>query len=195
MASQLASYIFSILYKLIHKFIQDRKPCNTQNVQRTKYSVSWTLRTKRVSTLIYCKLSKISLDFLFSDLIINLKQTFNIPFRITPKTTIMGTSSQFHDGTQLKFYQHLAQRYCTFGVGSRNLCQDLELLNNNGNLTMCNLTKFLRLTLIQYDIQFICCTSSLLTSGVNTPLILRNKKKLRELSQKGKKKLRSQKIC
>ena len=50
---------------------------------------------------------------MISELIINLKYTFNIRFRINLKTIIMGTSSQFHDGTQLKFYPNLAQRYYT----------------------------------------------------------------------------------
>ena len=50
-------------------------------------------------------LPKISLAMLLiSELIINLKYAFNIPFRITLKTIIMGTSSLFHDGAQLKFY-------------------------------------------------------------------------------------------
>ena len=48
---------------------------------------------------------------MISELITNLKYTFNIPFRINLKTIIMVTSSQFHDGTQLKFYPHVAQRY------------------------------------------------------------------------------------
>ena len=65
---------------------------------------------------------------LTSELIINLKYTFNIPFRITPKTIIMATSSQFHDGAQLKFYPHLVQGYCTFGLGSQNLFQGLDLI-------------------------------------------------------------------
>ena len=39
-----------------------------------------------------------------------MEYSFDIPFRITFKTIIMGTSSQFHDGEQLKFYPHLAQR-------------------------------------------------------------------------------------
>ena len=79
---------------------------------------------------------------MISELITNLKYTFNIPFRINPKTIIMGTSSEFHDGAQLKFYPHLAQRYYsyTYGLGSRNLCQGLELpftvLNNNGKLNV-----------------------------------------------------------
>ena len=76
-------------------------------------------------------LSKISLDFSSVQIdyyYINLKYTFNIPFRITLKTIIMGTSSQFHDGAQLKFYPHLAQRYYTSGLGSRNLCQRLGAL-------------------------------------------------------------------
>ena len=60
--------------------------------------------------IFYCKLSKITLDFISE--LINLKYSFNIPFKITLKTIIMGTSSQFHDGVQLTFYPHLAQRYC-----------------------------------------------------------------------------------
>ena len=75
-------------------------------------------------------LSKISLDFSSVQIdyyYINLKYTFNIPFRITLKTIIMRTSSQFHDCTQLKFYPHLAQRYYTSGLlGPRNLCQAWE---------------------------------------------------------------------
>ena len=41
----------------------------------------------------------------------------------------MGTSSQFHDGAQLKFYPNLAQRYYSYtsGLGSRNFCHGLEL--------------------------------------------------------------------
>ena len=46
--------------------------------------------------MFYCKLSKITLGF-FSELI-NLKYAFNIPFKITLKTIIMGISSQFLDG-------------------------------------------------------------------------------------------------
>ena len=40
----------------------------------------------------------------------------------------MGTSSQFHDSAQLKFYcfTHTpAQRYYTSEMDKRNLCQDL----------------------------------------------------------------------
>ena len=47
----------------------------------------------------------------------------------------MGSSSQFHDDAQLKFYPQLARRYYTSGLGSGNLCQGLELpCKNNGNL-------------------------------------------------------------
>ena len=49
--------------------------------------------------MFYSKLSKITLDFISE--LINLKHTFNIPFKITLKTIIMGTFSQFHDGVQL----------------------------------------------------------------------------------------------
>ena len=50
--------------------------------------------------LFYCNLSKIILDFISE--LIYLKYPFNIPLKITLKTIIVGTSSQFHDGLQLK---------------------------------------------------------------------------------------------
>ena len=86
-------------------------------------------------------LSKISLDFSSVQIdyyYINLKYTFNIPFRITLKTIIMGTSSQFHDGAQLKFYPHLAQRYYTLldWVQETFVKAWSSLLNNNGNLNV-----------------------------------------------------------
>ena len=37
----------------------------------------------------------------FPKKLVNLKYAFNIPFKITLKTIIMGTSYQFHDGVQL----------------------------------------------------------------------------------------------
>ena len=33
--------------------------------------------------------------------LINIKYAFNIPFKVTLKTIIMGTAFQFHDGGQL----------------------------------------------------------------------------------------------
>ena len=95
--------------------------------------------------IFYCKLSKISLAarllIMISELRTNLKYTFNIPFRINLKAIIMGTS-QFHDGAQLaNILPTLSSEILyTSGLGSRNLCQDLELsftvLNNNGNLNV-----------------------------------------------------------
>ena len=49
----------------------------------------------------------------------------------------MGTSSQFHDGAQLKFYPHLGQRYYT-----------------SFTTLTCNSTNFLRLTFSQYGKAF-----------------------------------------
>ena len=76
---------------------------------------------------------------LMSELIINLKYTFNIPIRVTLTTIIMGTSSQFHDGVQLKIYLHLAQRYYTIHmdwVQETFVKTWSSLLNNNGNLNV-----------------------------------------------------------
>ena len=44
----------------------------------------------------YCKFPKITLDFISE--LISLKYAFNVSFKITLKTIIMGTSSQFRDG-------------------------------------------------------------------------------------------------
>ena len=75
------------------------------------------VKNKKSLTLIYILLQAFQnfsrLLIMISELITNLKYTFNIPFKINLKTIIMGTSSQFHDGAQLKFYQHLARRYYT----------------------------------------------------------------------------------
>ena len=49
--------------------------------------------------IFYCKLSKITLDFINE--LINLKYPFNILFKITLKTILIGTSSEFPDGAQL----------------------------------------------------------------------------------------------
>ena len=134
MVSQLAIYFPSCITLFIFLFL---KPCNAihrwQNGQRTKYSVSSNIQckeTKRASTLI-CILLQAFQNFsrlLISELIINLKYTFNIPFRINLKAIIMGTS-QFHDGAQLaNILPTLSSEILyTSGLGSRNLCQDLEL--------------------------------------------------------------------
>ena len=63
--------------------------------------------------IFYCNFSKITLDFISK--LINLKYAFNIPFKITPKTIITGTSSQFYDGVQLKILD--------------TLCSEILLLN------------------------------------------------------------------
>ena len=116
------------------------------------------VKNKRVSNLIYILLKafeNLSRLLISSDLTINLKYTFNIPFRITLKTIIMGISSQFHDGAQLKFYPHLAQRYYALLDWAQETFAKAwsSLLNNNGKL-MCNSTNFLRLNLSQYGKAF-----------------------------------------
>ena len=99
-------------------------------------------KTKRVSTLIYFLLQAFQnfsrLLIMISEVITNLKFTFSIPFRINLKTIIMRTLSQFHDGAQLKFYPHLAQRYYTLldWVQETFVKTWSSLLNNNGNLNV-----------------------------------------------------------
>ena len=52
----------------------------------------------------------------------------------------MGTSSEFHDGVQLKFYENLAQRYYTLPDWVQKTFVTVKawssLLNNNGNLNV-----------------------------------------------------------
>ena len=56
--------------------------------------------------IFYCKLSEIILDFISE--LINLKYGFNIPFKITQKAIIMGTSAQFHDSVHLNILPTLS---------------------------------------------------------------------------------------
>ena len=79
-----------------------------------------------------------SIKFLINELIINLKYTFNIPFKITLKNIIMETSSQFHDGAQLKLYRNLAQRCYTLLEWTQETFVKAwsSLLNNNANLNV-----------------------------------------------------------
>ena len=97
-------------------------------------------RTKRVSNLIFILLQAFQnfARLLINELIINLKYTFNILFRITLKTIIIRTSSQFYDGARLKFYPNLAQRYYTLldWVQKTFVKAWSSLLNNNANLNV-----------------------------------------------------------
>ena len=67
----------------------------------------------------------------------------------------MGISSQFHDGTQSKFYLRLAQRYYALLDWAQETFAKAwsSLLKNSGKL-MCNSTNFLRLTLSKYGKAF-----------------------------------------
>ena len=117
--------LYIYILSCLNLFISLPKPCNTQNGQRAKYSVLGVKNKKSLNPNFYfiaCfpKFLKTSHQFRLIISYINLKYTFNIPFRITLKTIIMGTSSQFHDGVQLKFYPHFSSEI--LHLGSRNLC-------------------------------------------------------------------------
>ena len=146
----IASYIFSILYNLIH-FSLPLNPAihKWQNGQYTEiFCVLDVKKKKSVNPNLYfiADFQDVS-RLLISELIINLKYTFNILFRIALKTIIMGTSSQLYDDALLKFYPRLAQRYYTLlDCVKEALC--------NVQFVMCNFTNFLRLTLTQYGKAF-----------------------------------------
>ena len=121
------SYIFVYLVS-IYSFSSSLKPCNTQNRQHTKYSVS------QPYFIFHCKLSKINLDFISE--LINLKYAFNIPFKITLKTIIIGNFSQLHDGTQLNVLPTLSSEILLLNWVEKKTFMKAwsSLLNNNGNL-------------------------------------------------------------
>ena len=78
--------IFCLVYT--YSFFSSLKPCNTQYGQRTKNSVPQMQRTRKISTPFYIFLdarSKITLEFISE--LINLNISFNIPFKISLKTT------------------------------------------------------------------------------------------------------------
>ena len=101
------SYVCSILYKIIHFSL----PLNSAIHRRGNTPNILCLRCKEQKQsqpyfIFYCEISKIVLDFISE--LINLKYAFNIPFKITLKTIIMGTSFQFHDGVQLNILPTLS---------------------------------------------------------------------------------------
>ena len=116
------SYIFSIMYKLIHVSLPFNPATNRMgNAPNVKNKKSLNDNLHFIGAI-----QTFSRLFI-SELIINLKNTFNVPFRIALKTIIMGTSCQFYDGAQSKFYPHLTQKYFGWIRFKRNLCQGLEL--------------------------------------------------------------------
>ena len=94
-----AIYFQAILYKFIHFSL----PLNPAIHRMDKAQNILCLRCKEKKEyqpcfIFYCKLSRITLDIIGE--LINMKYAFNIPFKITLKTIIMGTSSQFYDDIQ-----------------------------------------------------------------------------------------------
>ena len=94
------SYIFSILYKLIHFSFplnpEIHRMGSAPNILCPRYKEQ---KESQPFFIFYCKFSKITLDFISEP--ISLKYAVDIPFKITRKTMIMGTSSDFDNGIQL----------------------------------------------------------------------------------------------
>ena len=80
--------------------------------------------------IFHYKLSKISLDFIE---LINLKYAF----KITLKTIIKGTSSEFHDGVQLNILYTLSSETLLLNwAQKKSLWRHSSLLNSKGNLNI-----------------------------------------------------------
>ena len=93
------SYTFSIL----HEYINFSLPLNLaiDRIDNTTNILCPRCKKQKESQpyfIFHCNFSKITLDFISE--LINLKYAFNIPFKITLKTIMMGISSQFHNGVQ-----------------------------------------------------------------------------------------------
>ena len=154
----IARYIFSILYKLIY-FSLSLNPSihSMRNAPNILCPRSKEQKESQPYFIFYCKLAKITLDF--SSKLINLKYAFNIAFKITLKTIIMGTSSQFHDGAQLNILLTLSSDILLLTWAQKKLLWRQSLrLKNNGTLKKWK------------PFWFICYNSCLLVPGVNTPL-------------------------
>ena len=95
------------MYKLIHFSLPlnpaIQKMSNTPNILYSRCKIQ---KKSHHCFISYCKLPKITLDFISE--LINLNNAFNIPFKITFKTIIIGTSSQFHNGVQLNILFRLS---------------------------------------------------------------------------------------
>ena len=103
----IAIYFLFCISKLIHLSLP-LKPAiyrmdNASNILCPKCKEQ---KESQTYLIFYFKLSKITLDC--SSQLINLKCAFNITFKITHKTIIMRTSSQFHDGVQLNILPTLS---------------------------------------------------------------------------------------
>ena len=130
------SYIFSILYKLIH-FSPPFHPAihrmgNGLNIQCPRCKEQ---KESQPYFIFYCNLFKITLDIIIE--LINLKYAFDILFKITLKTIIMGTSSQFNDGVQLNIFPTYSSD-TTSKLDSKETFVKAwsSLLNNNRNLNL-----------------------------------------------------------
>ena len=132
------SYIFSIWYKLIY-FSLPLNPAihrmtNAQNILCTRCKEQ---EESQPHFIFYSSFPKLLWDFISE--LINLKYAFNISFKITLKTIIMGNSFQLHDGVELNILPSLSwDRNTAFELGSKETLVKAwsYLLNNNGNLNI-----------------------------------------------------------
>ena len=83
---------------------------------------------KSLNPILYFIASFPKLLWDFISKLINLKYAFNIPFKITFKTIIMGTSFQFHDAVQLNILPTLSSE-----IMLRNWAQEKSLWRPGAN--------------------------------------------------------------
>ena len=127
------SYIFSILYfyflSALNLFIF-LFPCTLQYTKWAMHQIFCVpdaKNKKSLNPILYFIASFLKLLWDFISELINLKYAFNIPFKITFKTIIMGTYFQFHDGVQLNILPTLYSEILLLNWVQKKLLWSLEL--------------------------------------------------------------------
>ena len=143
------SYIFSIWYKVIY-FSLPLNPAYTEWSMCQIFCVPDVKNKNSLNPVLYfiANFPKLLWDF-FSELI-NLKYAFNIPFKITLKTIIIGTFFQFHDGVQLNILPTLSSKILLLNsrFGSSSAIMDFATHNlPGGQVELWAINKHLDFTL------------------------------------------------
>ena len=131
-------YIFSAWQLYTYSLFSSLRPYNTQNELHTKDSVSQMLRIRRFSTpfYIFCKFSKTTLEFISE--LINMKYSFNIPFKFSLKITReLLLSSLILYSLENLTHNQLRVTASELDSSKKTFVNAWSsLLNNNGNLNI-----------------------------------------------------------
>ena len=112
--------VFSIWYKLIYFSLTLNHAIHRMG-NTLNFLIPDVKNKKSFNSVLYFIASFPKLFWDFISELINLKYTFNIPFKVTLKTIIMGTSFQFHDGVQLNILPTLSSEILLLNWAQKKL--------------------------------------------------------------------------